>query len=124
MRLVVDTGVLWKRHIIDLLAEMGDAVIIPAIVFTERARQVARHGWTAAEFESRLNQWGFTIEPYGVAEACRFAVHQSDDAVWVKHARDAMIAGHVREGDQLWTTNPTDFITLGVPPGQILVVGG
>ncbi|MFP5379813.1 MAG: hypothetical protein ACLGHP_08725, partial [Vicinamibacteria bacterium] len=45
--------------------------------------------------------------------------HAIDDRLWTRHARDALIAAHLREGDELWTTNPRDFEALGVPAARI-----
>lgn len=36
--------------------------------------------------------------------------------------RDAMIASHMREDDALSTTNPRDFLALGVPRDRIVRV--
>ena len=122
MRIIVDTGVLWHKDAVEALVESGEALILPAVVFMERAGQVARHGWDTAVFADRLRDTGFEIEPFGEAEAVRFAVHIGEADRWKRLSRDAMIAGHVRPGDRLWTTNAKDFLEIGVHPAQLMVV--
>jgi hypothetical protein len=65
---------------------------------------------------------GIEVEPFGQDEARRFAA-RLDDARWARLARDAMVAGHLRPGDLLWTTDPHDFAELGVAPARLHAVG-
>lgn len=106
------------------LASLPHDVIVPAVVFTERARQLAKRGVPPAEFEERLASNAFDVEVYGPREATRFAPAVHDDEAWRRLARDAMIAGHVREadGDVLWTTDPSDFQDVGLPEDALMAV--
>lgn len=123
MRIVLDTGVLWRPDALRRLAQLPNDVIVPAIVYTERARQILRDGRSIEELDSALQANEFTVEAYSAEQATRYAVQIQDDNDWIRLARDAMIAGHVRDADLLWTTNPDDFEELGVPDEQILPVG-
>lgn len=104
------------------LAELPDPVVVPAVVFTERARQIRRDGRDVAELEAALEANEFVVEAHGPEEARRFAVTITDDDDWRRLARDAMIAGHVRDEDVLWTTNPDNFLDVGLEVEQILDV--
>lgn len=122
MHIVLDTGVLWRPDALRRLARLPHDIIVPAIVYTERARQILRDGRSIEELDSALQANEFTVEAYDAEHATRYAVQIADDSDWIRLARDAMIAGHVRDGDLLWTTNPHDFQELGVPDNQILPV--
>lgn len=122
MRIVLDTGALWKPRALRALAELPDPVIVPAVVFTERARQVRRDGRPVEELVEALEANEFQVEPHGPDVARRYAVRIADDREWRRLARDAMIAGHVGPGDLLWTTNPGDFQAVGLAEEQILDV--
>lgn len=97
-------------------------VVVPTVVFTERARHLAKNGVRPPELLSQLQANRFELEAYGIEEARRFAPRVHDDEAWDRLARDAMIAGHVRSEDVLWTTNPSDFRTLGLDEERIVVV--
>jgi hypothetical protein len=43
---VLDTGVLFRAEALERLARLPSDVIVPAVVFTERARQLAKRGIT------------------------------------------------------------------------------
>lgn len=122
MRIVLDTGVLWRPRALRALAELPDDVVVPAAVFTERARQIRRDGRDVEELTSALEANEFQVEPYGPEEARRYAVEVQDDDAWRRLARDATIAGHVRSDDLLWTTDPDDFLEIGLEDEQILDV--
>jgi len=123
VRLVVDTGVLWRPLALKKLAESGLRVVVPAVVFAERARQVAKRGGTAAALREALGLLGFEVEALEPSMAARYAVTVLDDNDWRRLSRDALIAGHLQPDDRLWTTNPKDFAMIGVPLDQVIVVG-
>lgn len=120
MREVLDTSAFFHGAQLARLRRPGWPVIVPAVAFTERARQLAVVGVPPETFLRYLSDNAFRVERHGRFEAVRRAVQIHDDARWKRLARDAMIAGHVRPGDRLWTTNPRDFIALGIPPEQIV----
>lgn len=120
MRIVLDTGVLWRPAAIRDLATSPHEIVLPAVAFAERLRQLAGQGRPPGPFEALIARMGITVEPFGKTEARRFVPRLTDDDRWRRLARDAMIAGHVGPDDVLWTTNPKDFHALGVP-GEHLV---
>lgn len=72
---------------------------------------------------------GHRVRPMGMPAAVRRALagvppheHVEDDADWERLNRHAFIAGHVGPDDELWATNPRDFLTLGVPEEQVVAV--
>lgn len=121
-RVVLDTGVFFVPSALERLSSVPHDVVVPAVVLTERARQLAKHGVDPAELLEALEANAFDVEAYGVDEALAWApgIHADDD--WQRLARDAMIAGHVDEGDVLWTTNPADFVEIGVDADRIATV--
>lgn len=119
MRIILDTGIFFQPHVLKLATRLPHEIIVPAVVFTERARQVARDGGDPEELQRTLERNDHVVEPYGVEEARRRALEIHDDATWRRLARDAMIAGHLREDDVVWTTNPRDFVELGVPEERV-----
>lgn len=120
MREILDTSIFFRPESIQRLKRSGRQVIVPAVAFTERARQLKKAGIPPERFLAYLAENEFEVESYGFAEAVARAVNVVDDDRWARLARDAMIAGHVRPGDRLWTTNPRDFIALGVHADQIV----
>ena len=46
----------------------------------------------------------------------------ADDRAWASHARDAMIAGHVQDRDELWTANPRGFLAVGLDARHLVDV--
>lgn len=121
MSLIVDTGVFFKpAALAKLRGKRG--VVVPSIVFMERARQLEASGdWTLEQFAATLRGLRWTIAPYTVKEATRtvrLAPMERDR--WGRMARDAMIAGYVGDADVLWTFNPKDFRALGIPDRQIV----
>lgn len=64
----------------------------------------------------------YILEPFGREEAVRILSLQASDQGWRSYARDALIAGHVRAGDHLWTTNARHFERLGVDARQLIVI--
>lgn len=120
MRIILDTSAFYFPVALELLSRQPEDIVVPAVAFTERARQLARDGrMSPAELLDELARNEIAVESYGEEEAMRFATGVRDDARWKKLARDAMIAGHVREGDVLWTANPLDFAAVGLAPAQI-----
>jgi predicted nucleic acid-binding protein len=118
-RVVLDTGVFFLPRALERLAALPHDVVVPAVVFTERARQLVKRGIDVDEFREILQANALQTEAYGVEQACRFAPEIHDDGDWRRLARDAMIAGHVGEADVLWTTNPADFREIGLPEDRI-----
>jgi predicted nucleic acid-binding protein len=106
----------------DLLAQLSgrpETIVLPVVAYAERIRQYARNGVRPLNLRIELAACDIEIEPFFIEEADRYAPTQMDDAHWNAHARDVMIAGHVRSTDVLWTTNPKDFIAIGIPECQI-----
>lgn len=122
VRIVLDTGVFFRPHALRSLARVPNLVVLPAVAFAERARQLAKKGVEPDALLRLLDELDIAVEPFGADEATRHAARITDDARWRGLARDAMIAGHLRENDVLWTTDPKDFEALGVPPERIVAV--
>lgn len=119
MRIVLDTGVFYHPDALRRAARAEAELVVPAVVFMERARQLQRSGGDVRAFALRLVEDGYVVEPFRPSHALRYAVPLVDDRLWRKHFRDAMIAGHVGPGDELWTTNRRDFEAIGVPHDQL-----
>lgn len=119
MTVVLDTGVFFRPEILERLSTVPDDVIVPAVVFAERARQLSKRGIPSNHLLEILEANAFVVEPFGQDEAARYVPQLTDDEAWRKLARDAMIAGHTEAGRVLWTTNPRDFVELGVPEDRI-----
>ncbi len=115
MRIVLDTGVFYHPDALRQAARADAELVVPAVVFMERSRQLQRGGRDVRAFATLLVEGGYLIEPFRPSHALRYAVGMSDDRLWRIHFRDAMIAGHVAPEDELWTTNPKDFRAIGVP---------
>lgn len=107
MKLVLDTSAFWHAPLVSaiLLAAKVDAtrdgrleVILPAVAYVERRRQLLRGGQDAQLWRERLDANAVKIEPFGVAEAERVDRQTADDAWWRAHGRDAFIAAHVTQG--------------------------
>lgn len=96
-------------------------MVVPAVVFTERSRQLAKRGVEPDDLLRGLDANDSRVEAYGRDQARRYAptVHCDDD--WRRLARDAMIAGHLEEDDVLWATNPSDFRELGLEDQRLVV---
>lgn len=124
MRVVIDTGVFFHPDALEDLARLPHDVVVPAVAFTERARQLKKRSVAAAVLRDALAANEMVVEPYGAAQAERYAIHISEDEAWRRLARDAMIAGHVGDDDVLWTTNPKDFHALGLADSQVVAVPG
>ncbi len=122
VRLVLDTGVFFRRTALQELLGVSVPVIVPATVYMERGRQLIARGVPRKRWDQVIEYYGFEVEPFGRQEAARYAVKIHDDKEWYRLYRDAMIAGHVGPGDVLWTTNPKDFVAVGLDPEQILGV--
>ena len=121
MRIILDTGVLWRPDAIALVSGERVDVILPAVAYAERQRQLVQQGKTTDFLDKMLRTNDIDVEPFTREEANRVSPTVSDD-FWESLARDAMIAGHVGVEDVLWTTNSKDFLELGLLNHQILVV--
>lgn len=117
--IVLDTSALFHRDAIQALRVRTEPAVLPAVAFTERARQLERDGAaTSAEFLEHLHTLGISVEAYSVGSSA-LATRIADDRMWARLARDALIAGHVHEGDELWTANVRDFVAVGLPRERI-----
>lgn len=119
-RIVMDTGMFFRPTALHEAARGPDDIVIPAVAYAERLRQMAARG-SVPGFQHTVADLG-RIEPFGPREADRImpGLGGLDPAAWYRLARDALIAGHVRPGDELWTTDPKDFVAVGVPERQIV----
>lgn len=122
MRIILDTGVFFRPVALAQLKDLPETVIVPAVAMAERVRQLARDGRDEAKFHEGIEESGFVPEPLSPDAACRIARLVPNDERWRRLSRDALIAAHLRPGDQLWTTNPKDFRELGVPEAAIITV--
>ncbi|MEA3201880.1 MAG: hypothetical protein QOE90_3308 [Thermoplasmata archaeon] len=124
MRIILDTSALYYPRAVATIERTGRTIVLPSIVFLERARQLQRDGHDGIALMRRFAEAEEAqIEPYGMVETLRtlrLRVHA--DPAWRRSSRDAMIAGHVGEGDVLWTADRRDFAALGLRPAQILDV--
>lgn len=122
MRVVLDTSALFYPRAIEAL-DPSWPVFVPSVVFLERSRQLAREGrMRPAEYAAVLRANGWQVEAFGVEEALRAPAPRLGDKDWKRLSRDAMIAGHVRPGDELWTANPRDFRFLGLEASRVVDV--
>lgn len=119
MRIILDTGVFYYPEALSRLAELPHDIVVPAVALAERLRQV--DGLDAAAFRRTLARAQVDVEAMGETQATRFAPRLTRDE-WRDLSHDAFIAGHVETADELWTTNPEDFIRIGMPAGQIVAV--
>ncbi|MHB8603791.1 MAG: type II toxin-antitoxin system VapC family toxin [Thermoplasmatota archaeon] len=121
MSIIVDTGVFWSPEAMERLRRRRD-VLVPSIVFVERARQLEeKDEMTAERFALRLRQLRWRVAPYTHEEAMRtLRLAPLEQGRWRRMARDALIAGHVGQHDVLWTFNGKDFRVLGLPERQIV----
>lgn len=87
------------------------------MALVERIRPLRRDGRDVEPFLADVHATRLRIEPVRAGEA--LAVGRLGDEAWARHARDAMIAAHVREGDVLWTTDPRDLLAVGLEPSQV-----
>lgn len=120
--MVLDTSALFYPAALRALDPVRP-VVVPSVVFLERARQLARQGRsTPPEYLALLRDGGWVVEPFGPAEAVRSPAHGLDEHRWRRLARNAMIAGHLLAGAEVWTANPRDFLELGVPAARVVDV--
>lgn len=122
MSVVLDTCALWSRSALAALATCGDEVVLPAVAYTERARQWLAAGRPLSALDELLRANHIDVEPFSPAHGLRFAAHVHDDDRWRRLAHDALIAGHLGPEDQLWTGNVDDFVAVGVPREQVVAV--
>ena len=123
MRIVVDTGVFYHPERLRELARRIRPVILPAVAYAERLRQLVARRKPVREFDHLLERFKMTVEPFGETEARRYVLSLPEQN-WKPLVRDALIAAHVGERDQLWTTNPSDFRRLGIPADRLVEVPG
>lgn len=121
-RIVLDTGVLYRPAALRALASREEDAVLPAIAMAERVRQLVRDGRDVDEFRALLAAADIAPEALAPGAACETAARLTDERAWARLSRDAMVAAHVRPGDELWTTNAKDFIELGLPAGAVVDV--
>jgi hypothetical protein len=121
MRIVIDTGVLWHPMAMDKIAEQKCKLILPIVAYSERLRQLTIAGRKPRELMILLQALGIEVEPLDMSEVEKYSIRIPNDS-WEELARDSYIAGHVGDADLLWTTNPKDFLEIGVPEHQVVVV--
>lgn len=122
MRVILDTSALFYPRALEAI-DPAWSVVLPAVAFLERARQLHRQGRMAPEaFRALVLRRGWRIEAFDADLAVRSPAHALADASWRRLARDALIASHVQPGDRLWTANPRDFRRLGVPEDHLVDV--
>lgn len=119
VRIVLDTGILFRPRALKDARETGRPVVLPAVAVAERLRHFVRDGRATPGFVEDLRAAGVDIEAFGEREATRLPTGAYEDGLWSRHSRDALIAAHLRPGDELWTTNPRDFEALGVPKSRL-----
>lgn len=124
MRILLDTGIFWMPETLARLRESRATVVVPAVAYAERIRHLASQNRDVAPFTAFLDECNWTVEPYGAPEAERLLTRLGHlgQKRWERLARDALVAGHVKSGDKLWTTNPDDFLELGLTPSQVVTV--
>lgn len=120
MVVVVDTNILWDTAALARLRDCAQPAVLPAVALAERARQLLIQGRALDELWGTLHQAGIDVVPMMRDQAIRCGELRVPDNLWSRHARDAMIAGHVGPDDVLWTKNPKDFLAVGLPPERIL----
>jgi len=120
VRVLLDTSAFYYARALRRIPR-GDHVVIPAVAFTERARQLKRdHRASPATFHRSLTERGWKIEAFREEQALRAAyLAPSDEERWQDLARDVLVAAHVRADDILVTANTGDFIELGIPAAQL-----
>lgn len=119
LRIILDTNTLFRPRLLAQARDSGRPVVLPAVALAERIRQLERDGRHIERFKAMVQAAGIVIEPFDLDEAERVPEGARDDRLWLRHARDALIAAHLRPGDELWTTNPRDFEALGVPKSRL-----
>jgi predicted nucleic acid-binding protein len=123
MRIILDTGTFYHPNAIQELASTDAPIIVPAVAYAERLRQLRKAGQSVPHFEHVLDAGGYTVEPFGRPEALRMQSLMLNAEQWRRSSRDALIAAHVGPEDQLWTTNPRDFERMGLPGSRIRTIG-
>ncbi len=118
MRIILDTGIFYRPDAWHELA--GRTVVVPAVVYAERVRQLRRDSRTVEELDFILHQMDASVEP--LTQLLAATLKGMDDRTWRRLSRDAMVACHVRDDDILWTTNPADFLELGLTPEQVVAL--
>lgn len=118
-RVVLDTNALFDRAALASLRDHLGDIVLPAVAFAERARQLRRQGRDVDELWGILERGRIRVESFGPDEALSRPLHAIPDAAWGRLARDAFIAGHVGDADVLWTRDVEDFVAVGLPRARI-----
>jgi len=120
--LVLDTDALWHRPLLDALVEARACgfgtpqlrVVLPVVAFAERVRQLQRDSRPEAPWLAGLQRMGVEVESLDVSLAARMPAGARDDATWRVHARDFLIAAHVR-ADASGVTSDIGPAWKGIP---------
>lgn len=119
MRIILDTGVLSRPDAIRDLAEQEHHLILPSLALAEHARFIDRAGHSLRDLLITLRMFEVEIEPLDVEQVHRLPRGAHEDHLWEAAGREALIASHLQDHDIVWTTNPDDFLALGLRPGQV-----
>jgi predicted nucleic acid-binding protein len=122
VRYVIDTGVFYRRDVLLQLSETDVEIVVPVTVYMERVRQLRAKDLDPGTFVTALVANAFRVESFEPIHAERYATQITDPQRWKRLYRDAMIAGHVGPDDVLWTTNPKDFLAVGLEADQVFGV--
>ncbi len=123
-RIILDTNVLYDRKAMTALRESEADLVLPAVAFAERVRQIRRRGGDVEELWALFALGSIRVESFGPDEALARPLHHIAPKDWGRLARDAFIAGHVGTDDVLWTRDIQDFLDVGIPRNQIQDVSG
>lgn len=104
MKFVLDTSALWHAPLWEALATASGRgliedgrlqVILPAVAYAERLRQMRRYGQDVDLWKRSLDALGVEREGFQEMEAERIGASAWTEVEWRRHARDALIAAHV-----------------------------
>jgi len=110
VRLVLDTNALWSRQLVTALFEAATTgrttdgtieVVLPAVAYAERVRQLRRDGRDVARWKADLVRMGVSVECFCAEQADE--LEGVADPTWGADGRDHLIAAHAREGGTVVT---------------------
>lgn len=118
MTLVLDTSALWHPTLLRRLTEAHGRglrvdVVLPAVAYAERYRQLARDARDMLRWQTDLENAGIRVEPFTEAEAER--LRGLDDETWRAHARDFLVTAHVHGPDRVAVASDTGEAWHRVP---------
>lgn len=118
MKLVLDTSALWDgplaealidAHALGLTEDGRLHLLLPAVAYAERLRQLTRDDQDVALWREDIAAMGIAVEPFGLEQAARVPQLVMSNEEWRRDARDAMVAAHV-VGDRTAVTSDTGRI--------------